>query len=200
MVQLLSLIIINQTSKNGIIVYQSFELSHFGFFQRNSVKETCIFSSREVSSRTPPGTPQSVEHSGYFCYIYRLQNGLSVCCITDKDYPSYAAMNFLVKAITVFQEKIPKETWMNINRDTKLQIPELSSLLIAYQDPTKVEKIEAIKKELDETIHVTIKTMDQMLDRGEKMEDLIDRTNDLSDATKEFMVETKKMNSCCVIF
>ena len=143
---------------------------------------------------------QSVEHSGYFCYIYRLQNGLSVCCITDKDYPSYAAMNFLAKAITVFQEKIPKETWMNINQDTKLQIPELSSLLIAYQDPTKVEKIEAIKKELDETIHVTIKTMDQMLDRGEKMEDLIDRTNDLSDATKEFMVETKKMNNCWFIF
>jgi synaptobrevin homolog YKT6 len=196
MVRILSLILL----KRGIIIHKSFALSSFGFFQRNTVKETCIFSSREVSLRTLPGTSQSIEHAGHFCYVYSLQNELSVCCVTDKEYPSYFAMNFLVKVINIFQENVPKEEWENVKEDMDISIPELSALLDVYQDPTKVEKIETIKKELNETIQISTKTIDQILERGEKIEDLLDRTKDLSNTSKEFMIETKRMNKCCVLF
>ena len=43
------------------------------------------------------------------------------------------------------------------------------------------------------------KTIDSVLERGVKLDNLVDKSNDLSAQSKMFYKQAKKTNSCCVI-
>lgn len=43
------------------------------------------------------------------------------------------------------------------------------------------------------------KTIDSVLERGVKLDNLVERSNDLSAQSKMFYKQAKKTNSCCVI-
>ncbi|KAK8654853.1 hypothetical protein V6N13_107449 [Hibiscus sabdariffa] len=45
-----------------IILANASDVSHFGYFQRSSIREFIVFVSRTVAKRTPPGQRQSVQH------------------------------------------------------------------------------------------------------------------------------------------
>ena len=55
-----------------------------------------------------------------------------------------------------------------------------------YLDPKEVDSIAKIQNELDETQQVLRKTIDSVLQRGEKLDTLIDKSNDLSASSKMF--------------
>lgn len=68
-----------------------------------------------------------------------------------------------------------------------------------YQEPTQVDNISKIQKDLDETREVMVQNIEKVIARGEKLDDLLDKTNDLSESSKVFAKRAKNMNSCCVI-
>ena len=72
----------------------------------------------------------------------------------------------------------------------------LEALLRDYQDPTKVDKIAKVDKSLAETKEVLTKTIDAVLARGEKLDDLVDRSAELSASSKMFYKTAKSTNSC----
>ena len=43
------------------------------------------------------------------------------------------------------------------------------------------------------------KTIDGVLERGVKLDQLVDKSNDLSNQSKMFYKQAKKTNACCVI-
>ena len=47
-----------------VILANATDVSHFGYFQRPSVREFIVFVGRTVASRTPPSQRQSVQHEG----------------------------------------------------------------------------------------------------------------------------------------
>lgn len=55
-----------------IILANASDVSHFGYFQRSSVKEFICFVGRTVAKRTPPDQRQSVQHEGLFFFFYLL--------------------------------------------------------------------------------------------------------------------------------
>jgi hypothetical protein len=75
-------------------------------------------------------------------------------------------------------------------------VPRLEALLRDYQDPTKVDKIAKVDKSLAETKEVLTKTIDAVLARGEKLDDLVDRSAELSASSKMFYKTAKSTNSC----
>ncbi|KAJ0513853.1 putative Longin-like domain superfamily protein [Helianthus annuus] len=52
------------SSSDQIILANSTDVSHFGYFQRSRVKEFIVFVGRTVAKRTPPSQRQSVQHKG----------------------------------------------------------------------------------------------------------------------------------------
>ena len=56
-----------------------------------------------------------------------------------------------------------------------------------------------VQKELDETKIVLHKTIDSVLDRGEKLNSLVEKSTDLSMASQMFYKQARKQNQCCVI-
>ena len=88
-----------------------------------------------------------------------------------------------------------------------------------YQDPAQADSIMKIQKELDETKIVLHKTIESVLQRGEKIDDLVAKSDGLSAQSKMFysqytslvslvfagrvanvhLAQAKKQNSCCVV-
>lgn len=56
-----------------------------------------------------------------------------------------------------------------------------------------------IQKELDETKIVLHKTIESVLERGEKIDSLVAKSDGLSAQSKMFYTQAKKQNSCCAV-
>lgn len=54
----------NPDESDPTILANASDTSHFGYFQRSSVKEFIVFVGRTVAKRTPSGQRQSVKHEG----------------------------------------------------------------------------------------------------------------------------------------
>ena len=65
-------------------------------------------------------------------------------------------------------------------------MPELKEYLTKYQDPQQADSILKIQKELDETKIVLHKTIESVLQRGEKIDDLVAKSDGLSAQSKMF--------------
>lgn len=65
-------------------------------------------------------------------------------------------------------------------------MPELRDYLAKYQDPEQADSILKIQKELDETKIVLHKTIESVLQRGEKIDDLVAKSDGLSNQSKMF--------------
>lgn len=70
-------------------------------------------------------------------------------------------------------------------------------LLCGAQDPHQADKLAKIQADLDETKVVLHRTIESMLDRGEKLDNLVDKSQDLSMASQMFYKQARKTNSCC---
>ena len=72
--------------------------------------------------------------------------------------------------------------------------------IVEYQDPTKADKITKIQKDLNETIDVMHKTIENLLERDVKLNSLVEKSDDLSAQSKLFYKSAAAQYQCCVIF
>ena len=73
----------------------------------------------------------------------------------------------------------------------------MAGALTKFQDPAAADKLLKIQRELDETKIVLHKTIDSVLARGEKLDNLVEKSSDLSMASQLFYKQARKSNSCC---
>lgn len=173
-----------------------YELSSFSYFQRGSVKEVALFVSREVAQRSKKGERQSISHQGYMCHSFVHPAGASCALLTDTEYPQRVAFNLCNVAVENFLKEYAS-TFNNYETDQDLKVAGLEALLQKYQDPEQADPAMKIQKDLEETKQILVKSIDQILERGEKLENLAAKSNDLSFQSKAFMSNAEKMNKCC---
>jgi len=109
------------------------------------------------------------------------------------------AFQFLKDALELFGQRYKDTTWAGAFSDMNLKVPGIEELLKKYQNPEEVDKLMKIRRDLDDTKEILIKSMDQLLARGEKLDELIQLSSDLSFQSKAFAKRTEELNSCCVI-
>ena len=176
------------------------DLSQFSFFERNGVSQFMTFFAETVSQRTQPGQRQSVEEGNYIGHTYTRSEGISGIIITDKDYPVRPAYTLINKILEEYLSLHPKSDWENIDKaNENLQYGQLEAYLKKYQDPTQADSIMKVQQELDDTKVVLHKTIEGVLQRGEKLDSLVDKSEALSSSSRMFYKQAKKTNSCCVI-
>jgi len=197
--KLLSIAILRYNSDvtEPILLSQACELSSFGFFQRGTVKEMLTFFNKTIAKRTPSGKRQSVQNEEYFVHAYMRTDGLCGCVTTDAEYPARVAYTILTKLLEDFI--LFKPTWRGETSTIPIVWPQLEQDVVRYQDPTNADQIMKIQKNLDDTREILHSTIDNVLARGEKLEDLVERSGELSSQSKLFYKEAKKANSCCAV-
>ena len=70
--------------------------------------------------------------------------------------------------------------------DNSCKCARLEPALAEYQTPTQVDKISKLDKQLVETKDILYRTIDAVLARGEKLDDLVDKSTKLSEQSKVF--------------
>lgn len=190
----ITIIQINRTPSQ--IISGEYELVSFGYFQRSSIQEFMNFFSKTLADQTPqPGQRQSVENQDYTGHVFTRQTDLSAVVICDKEYPVRVAFAVLSKVLDDFLSKYPRaDTWTH-----GMSVTGLRETLGKYQNPAEADNILRIQKELDETKIIMHKTIESVLQRGQHLEDLVAKSDELSQASKVFYTTAKKTNSCCKI-
>lgn len=187
----------SDSTPEPVMLSQAVELSSFGFFQRGTVKEMITFFNKTIVKRTPLGQRQSVQNEEYYVHVYMRADGLAACFTCDSEYPPRVAFGLLTRLLEDFVVFYPN--WKTETRNEAIAWPQLDADLQKYQDPSNADQIMKIQKNLDETRDVLHSTIDNVLQRGEKLEDLVEKSGELSSQSKLFYKQAKKANSCCVL-
>ena len=87
--------------------------------------------------------------------------------------------------------------WRNAAADLKLSSPAVDKLLSTYQHPEQADNLLRIQRELDDVKDVLRGSMQQLMERGEKIETIIEKSEDLDMSSKQFLWNAQKTNSCC---
>ena len=157
-----------------------------------------LFLTKTFLKRTEPGQRQSVEHEGYVVHCYVRSDGLAGTVTTDMEYPARVAFVMLGQLLDEYTQQ-HGDAWKSATEPESVPFPKAETYVQKYQNPAEADKVTKIQKDLDETTQILHKTIDSVLERGVKLDNLVEKSNDLSAQSKMFYKQAKKTNSCCVI-
>ncbi len=156
------------------------------------------FFTKTFTKRTEPGQRQSITHESYVVHCYVRSDGLAGAVTTDLEYPSRVAFVLLTQLLDEYMSAMGS-SWQNTSEPYSIEYAPLEEYLVKYQDPAAADKVTKIQKDLEDTTQILHKTIDSVLERGTKLDSLVERSDDLSRQSKMFYKQAKKTNSCCVI-
>lgn len=199
-------------------------LIDYNYFTKGKVQEFLTFTARTISGRIPLGqrhSAPSVEDGEdnlknkslkelkvkdvKWVHGYHRSEGVCGIVITDGEYDERIAHSFLSKTLDEFITKYPKTAIQSAKHKEQLRdanplpLPALEQNLEKYQNPEEADSITKIQRELDDTKIVLHKTIEGVLERGEKIDNLVAKSEGLSASSKMFYTQAKKQNSCCIV-
>ena len=134
--------------------------------------------------RTEPGQRQSITHEGYVVHCYVRSDGLGGAVTTDLEYPARVAFVLLGQVLDEYSTDLG-DSWKSCTVPQSIAwSPKIDEYLQKFQDPAEADKVTKIQKDLDETTQILHKTIDSVLERGVKLDNLVERSNDLSAQSK----------------
>lgn len=146
--------------------------------------------------RTQPALRQSVKQDAYMCHVYVRADNLAGVLIADHEYPHRVAHTLITKILDDFTAKVSADQWQN-GTDSSIAFDSLPAFLTKYQDPKEADPLTKMQTDLDETKIILKNTIESVLERGEKLEDMVTKSEQLSMQSKAFYKTAKKTNSCC---
>lgn len=196
--KLYSLSILYKGATKSNLLKAAYDLSSFSFFQRSSIQEFMTFTSALIVERTSQGTRASVKEQEYLCHVYVRNDNLGAVVIADTEYPQRVCFTLLDKVLEEFSRQVDSIDWPSGNPDT-INYKALDIHLSKYQNPREADAMTKVQAELDETKIILHNTMESLLERGEKLDDLVAKSEHLGNQSKAFYKTARKQNSCCEI-
>ncbi|XP_065365032.1 synaptobrevin homolog YKT6 [Calliphora vicina] len=196
MVKLFALSVFYKGSAEARILKSAYDLQSFSFFQRSTVQEFMTFASKTIVERTQPAMRQSVKQEAYMCHVYVRTDNLAGVLIADHEYPQRVAHTLITKILDEFSAKVPADQW-ETGTESSIDFSLIPSFLAKYQDPKEADALTKMQNDLDETKIILKNTIEAVLERGEKIDDMVIKSENLSIQSKAFYKTAKKTNSCC---
>ena len=200
--RIVSLSVYKWNQENSYLLCSEMNLQDLWFYQRGVATDLIKFNARMISGRTQPGQQASIqlEQNIGTCHCWTTHDGISACVMTDLEYPEKAAYTLLNKIIMEFRTMhgtaLPK-----VSADTAFSFPPLEAYLKDWQNPHEADKLLKVEKELFEVQNIVHKNLEDLLQRGEQMDELMAKSKDLNEVSVGFYKKAKKQNeSCCTIF
>jgi len=187
---------------DGSIAYRLASASHlvdFGYFTRGTIAQHIQFAGRTCVIKTRPGCRQTIqldEQTPFVAHVYVRSDGLAGIVMSDKEYPTRVAYTLITKEMQTYEENLG-HNWKNLNTDVESEPEYLKADILHYQNPRDADKLTAIQTQLDEVKDVMQINIEQLLARGETLDSLMAKSDDLNIASVQFAKQARKANSCC---
>lgn len=182
MVRLFFIGVFKKQGEDATLLRSAVDLSTFGFFQRSSADDFMKFTSKMVVSRMEVATKTSIKEKNYFCHAFVRADNTAVVVISDEEYPPKVAHTINLKILEEFPQC------------------NLDECLRRFQDPKEADSMMRLQVDLDETKIILHSTIANLLRRGEKLDELVAKSEDLSSQSKIFYKTARKTTRCCEIF
>lgn len=196
--KLFSLSVLYKGTTKSNLLKAAYDVSSFSFFQRSSIQEFMTFTSALLVERSSIGSRASVKEQDYLCHVYVRNDKLGAVVIADGEYPSRVCFTLLDKVLEEFSRQVSSIDWPSGSPDT-ITYAALDGYLLKYQNPREADAMSKVQAELDETKIILHSTMESLLERGEKLDDLVQKSEHLGNQSKAFYKTARKQNSCCVV-
>jgi synaptobrevin family protein YKT6 len=183
---------------SSILLSSITNTSDYSFFTSNTVREYLIFASREIAQRTPVNTRQTLtlETYPFAIHCYSRKDGLVSVAITQLDYPTRPIYHLLTMTMNQYEVRYGS-CWKIQLSDTPTSSSEMTDNFNLYQNVQEADKLYAIQTHITEIQGITRANLEKLLQRGENIESLVSRSQDLSNTSKGFYTKSKKLNNCC---
>lgn len=142
-----------------------------------------------------PGERSTIDENTGKVHAYKTSFGFCAVLITECDYDRLTGQAVLSKTADAFKSRFTA-TEIREKDPSSFAWPEIKDLRKEAEAPTGME---AIRKELDETKMVLHQTIASVLERGEKLDTLVAKSEDLTLTSKTFYKGAKQQNGCCAI-
>lgn len=184
--------------KDAILLVDAWDLSDAPLLYRSKAKELAIFQTRTIAGFVQPLSRSQVEDkkTGFMINAESSTGGrLVVVAVTDRDYPSRIAFDLTRRVSSMFTDGF-RGKWETAEKDNAVKWPELESIRREAAQG-KHDQIHKINEQLEQTKITMLGAIDEVLIRGEKIDDLVGRSEALSAGAKDLHETSKKMNGCC---
>lgn len=193
-----SILFLSLAQEKPVVVASAYDFSDISFWARSTAREANVFVAKETMKRVQQGFTQ-VDHTDKITAFLRRMSTLGIVVVTNPEYPQSAALSLIEESLKLFKESRKDTDWNQATVDITLDIKGLNELLATYQKPETVDKIYAVHKELEATKEVLRVTLEKLVEREGKLQDLLVASSDISFVSKQFLDNSKDLNSCCVI-
>jgi vesicle transport protein SEC22 len=151
---------------------------------------------------TRSAAKMSIESSPYI-FHYMIENGICYLMLADKNYPKRLAFLFLEEINREFVQSLRVEhgdDWLReletvgrayafIKFDQVIQRKRRE-----YSDPNSSGNMRRLNDELASIHHIMRKTIDDVLDRGSKLDDVSEMSKNLTEDSKKYRWGAKKLS------
>jgi synaptobrevin family protein YKT6 len=180
------------------------DYSYFGFFKKNTVHEFVTLIIRtgvqsyhyEELFLTLTDTRYDVDMAIHL--LTDPEHRYFIYMVTDTNYTSSVAKMIMTDIKNDFNAnylmKLP-----SIKNDILINIPLLTDIMTKYQESASYSRIEDVKGKIEDVKEIMIKNIELILERGEKIQTLVQKSTDLSESSKRFYKATRKLKRCCFI-
>lgn len=173
--------ILKQDVISKSIVIEQYNLENFSIFKRSSIKDFIKAMIKEISANLPKDSQlreirEKLTEKEQFKIIFQMRGNFRVFIITDMDYNSKVAYRLLEKCF---------------------ESTEYAALIKSYKQWEDKDQFKKIEDELDKCNVIVMEGLAQIMQRGETLSDLVEKSENLSMQTKLLFKHAKKKNSCC---
>ncbi|CAG9460138.1 unnamed protein product [Pedinophyceae sp. YPF-701] len=164
--------------------------SYSGNFSAIAVK--CV-------ERLPPGNPRFTYTADRHTFNYLTEQGLTYCVVADQEYGRQIPFAFLERAKSDFQTRYGDADGVPADRIRKEFSPKLKEHMNwCMMNPEEIDKVAAVQKKVDEVRNVMVDNIEKVLERGERIEELVDKTDNLRYQADRFQKQSRQVrNQMC---
>ena len=136
-----------------------------------------------------------------------IENGVCILTLTQKSYPKRLAFGFLEEVMRAFNEELKRVLGSTGSVDYRSYIDTITKPYYFiqfdrtiqrkrsdYKDPSSNKAMSKVTEGLTEINSIMKKSLDEMLQRGEALEDVGRRADDLKEASKKFAKQAYNLN------
>ena len=202
--RILSIHVLHKRPQKSIFLKTVYALDFVAYLKRKFVRESLNFAARTTVTKIHKGEMIRVEmeeQPDTFIYAHINDKNIGTVIIADKDYPESAALKILLEVENKFLAMYTPNLLEQYSEDQDMKFPELDAMIQKYQDPKEADKLIKIEQDLGEIQHALHKTMNDLMDRGEKLDDLLKQSEDISGLAYNFYSKAKESNQkCCSLY
>ncbi|KAK1442869.1 vesicle-trafficking protein Sec22 like protein [Babesia gibsoni] len=169
------------------------------------VTQTIKMQARMICRKLPQNSTKCSIVEGDMCYHYIIEDGVCYLTVTTSTYPKKMVFLFLAELCTAFSKELCTQLGSQSVAQVLITITKpysfmtfdrtIQKIKAGFKDPNSTKALNMINTSLNEVTNIMRRNIDEILQRGENLEDIGRMADGLKAETQRFKTSSKILAS-----